>query len=127
VRGRESNGWADGAKRQLEAELHLTYFPLASLLARSSHLRILDLGFKDQLNGILDYLPAERQTLLFSATQTRNVKDLARLSLNKPEYISVDEVRRNGWDRRSYVVLIGNHITDHRSLVFAPSTPPWLN
>tara|TARA_A100001015_G_C15026236_1_gene730642 strand:- start:57 stop:1238 length:1182 start_codon:yes stop_codon:yes gene_type:complete len=50
--------------------------------------RILDMGFKQQLDGILEYLPP-RQTLLFSATQTKSVKDLARLSLNSPEYLSV--------------------------------------
>lgn len=35
--------------------------------------RILDMGFKQQLDGIMDYLPP-RQTLLFSATQTKSVK-----------------------------------------------------
>ena len=57
--------------------------------------RILDLGFKSQLDSILHYLPPagsdSRQTLLFSATQTKKVKDLARLSLNEPEYVSVHE------------------------------------
>ena len=49
--------------------------------------RILDLGFKQQLDGILNYLPpsGQLQTLLFSATQTKRIKDLARLSLNDPE------------------------------------------
>lgn len=51
--------------------------------------RILDMGFKTQLDSILEYLPQERQTLLFSATQTKSVKDLARLSLKDPEYIAV--------------------------------------
>ena len=36
-------------------------------------------------------LPRERQTLLFSATQTRKVADLARLSLRDPEYVAVHE------------------------------------
>ncbi|RKP13653.1 P-loop containing nucleoside triphosphate hydrolase protein [Piptocephalis cylindrospora] len=53
--------------------------------------RILDLGFSKYLNAILDNLPKERQTLLFSATQTKSVKDLARLSLNSPEYVAVHE------------------------------------
>lgn len=51
--------------------------------------RILDMGFRDQLNAILSYLPTERQTMLFSATQTKSVKDLARLSMKDAEYISV--------------------------------------
>jgi ATP-dependent RNA helicase DDX10/DBP4 len=53
--------------------------------------RILDLGFADTMNGIIENLPATRQTLLFSATQTKSVKDLARLSLKNPTYVSVHE------------------------------------
>ena len=34
----------------------------------------------------------KRQTVLFSATQTRNVEDLARISLKKaPLYVGVDD------------------------------------
>ena len=53
--------------------------------------RILDLGFQRTVNAIVDNLPAERQTLLFSATQTKSVRDLARLSLHDPEYVAVHE------------------------------------
>jgi len=54
--------------------------------------RCLDMGFEKTMNAILDNLPTEdRQTLLFSATQTRSVKDLARLSLVKPVFVSVHE------------------------------------
>ena len=53
--------------------------------------RILDMGFQKDVDAILEYLPKERQTLLFSATQTKRVSDLARLSLQDPEYISVHE------------------------------------
>ena len=51
--------------------------------------RILDMGFSATLNAILHNLPQQRQTMLFSATQTKSVKDLARLSLKAPEYIAV--------------------------------------
>jgi ATP-dependent RNA helicase DDX10/DBP4 len=51
--------------------------------------RLLDLGFKEQLTQILGYLPKARQTMLFSATQTKSVKALARLSLRRPELVSV--------------------------------------
>ncbi|KAJ3113952.1 ATP-dependent RNA helicase dbp4 [Phlyctochytrium bullatum] len=53
--------------------------------------RILDSGFATTLNAIVENLPKSRQTLLFSATQTKSVKDLARLSLKDPEYIAVHE------------------------------------
>ncbi|KAM9848939.1 putative ATP-dependent RNA helicase DDX10 [Aulostomus maculatus] len=53
--------------------------------------RILDMGFADTLNAIVENLPTSRQTLLFSATQTKSVKDLARLSLKNPEYVWVHE------------------------------------
>lgn len=51
--------------------------------------RILDMGFQKDVDAIIEYLPKERQTLLFSATQSRKVSDLARLSLQDPEYVSV--------------------------------------
>jgi ATP-dependent RNA helicase DDX10/DBP4 len=53
--------------------------------------RILDMGFQRDLDAIVEYLPKDRQTLLFSATQTKRVSDLARLSLRDPEYVSTSE------------------------------------
>lgn len=49
------------------------------------------MGFKRELNAIISQLPKHRQTLLFSATQTKSVQDLARLSLKDPEYLGVHE------------------------------------
>ncbi|KAG7400836.1 ATPdependent RNA helicase [Phytophthora boehmeriae] len=71
--------------------------------------RILDLGFQKQLTSILEHLPpaGERQTLLFSATQTKSVKDLAALSLREPEYVAVHEHSANATPKglsQSYVV-----------------------
>nr|CAD7417210.1 unnamed protein product [Timema poppensis] len=69
--------------------------------------RILDLGFKTAVDSILDNLPATRQTLLFSATQTKSVRDLARLSLQDPMYVSVHEHARHSTPeglQQSYVV-----------------------
>jgi ATP-dependent RNA helicase DDX10/DBP4 len=53
--------------------------------------RILDMGFQQTVDAIVDHLPKTRQTLLFSATQTKKVSDLARLSLQDPEYVAVHE------------------------------------
>jgi ATP-dependent RNA helicase DDX10/DBP4 len=53
--------------------------------------RILDEGFEQSLNEILTYLPIHKQTLLFSATLTRSLKRLARLtSKSTPEYININ-------------------------------------
>ena len=53
--------------------------------------RCLDMGFNETMAGIIDALPSypSRQTMLFSATQTRDVKSLAGLSLHEPQYVSV--------------------------------------
>lgn len=53
--------------------------------------RILDMGFQTAVDAILEHLPKQRQTILFSATQTKKISDLARLSLNEPEYVAVHE------------------------------------
>ncbi|MCJ1436506.1 ATP-dependent RNA helicase dbp4 [Xylographa pallens] len=53
--------------------------------------RIMDMGFQSTVDAIVEHLPKSRQTLLFSATQTKKVSDLARLSLRDPEYVSVHE------------------------------------
>lgn len=56
--------------------------------------RILEIGFEDEMRQIVKILPDDRQTMLFSATQTTKVADLARISLKKgPLYINVHENR----------------------------------
>ncbi|OHE92590.1 DEAD/DEAH box helicase [Colletotrichum orchidophilum] len=53
--------------------------------------RIMDMGFQHAVDALVDHLPSTRQTLLFSATQSKKISDLARLSLKDPEYVSVHE------------------------------------
>ena len=57
--------------------------------------RILEIGFEDEMKQIVKILPTEdRQSMLFSATQTTKVEDLARASLKRrPVYINVHEDR----------------------------------
>ena len=47
------------------------------------------MGFQRTLTALLNHLPKSRQTLLFSATQTKSVTDLARLSLKDPVQIGI--------------------------------------
>ena len=51
--------------------------------------RMLDLGFSEEISEILDLVPTERRTMLFSATYTQQIRNLAKIMLHKPEYIEV--------------------------------------
>ncbi|XP_028342140.1 ATP-dependent RNA helicase DDX55 isoform X1 [Physeter macrocephalus] len=53
--------------------------------------RLLDLGFEASINTILEFLPKQRRTGLFSATQTQEVENLVRAGLRNPVRISVKE------------------------------------
>jgi len=50
---------------------------------------MLDLGFKEELDNILEKTPKEKQTLLFSATMSNVVRKIASKYMNKPQEISV--------------------------------------
>jgi ATP-dependent RNA helicase DDX18/HAS1 len=54
--------------------------------------RILEAGFEEEMRAVVKILPRDRQTALFSATQTTKVEDLARLSFKRaPLYVGVDD------------------------------------
>ena len=50
---------------------------------------MLDLGFRFQLTNIMDLLPDNRQSIMFSATMTEEVEQLINSSFRNPEKISV--------------------------------------
>ncbi len=51
--------------------------------------RMLDMGFIDDINKILERLPEQRQNLLFSATISSDVQGLAKRTINDPIEISL--------------------------------------
>uniref|UniRef100_A0A6B2KYT6 RNA helicase n=1 Tax=Arcella intermedia TaxID=1963864 RepID=A0A6B2KYT6_9EUKA len=52
--------------------------------------RLLELGFREELEQIVKMCPKGRQTMLFSATMTEKVSELATLSLIRPVRIATD-------------------------------------
>jgi len=52
--------------------------------------RMFDMGFKEDVERIIRKCPAERQTLLFSATISKDVVRLARSHMKKPLQVSVE-------------------------------------
>jgi ATP-dependent RNA helicase RhlE len=55
--------------------------------------RMLDLGFIDDIQRVAEFLPVKRQTLLFSATYSQSIRQLADELLNQPRMVEVE--RRN--------------------------------
>ena len=53
--------------------------------------RMLDLGFKDEMDRLLKLMPRKRQNLLFSATLSNAVNEITQLVLHKPEVFQVTE------------------------------------
>jgi ATP-dependent RNA helicase RhlE len=51
--------------------------------------RMLDMGFYEDIMGIVEKLPKKRQTLLFSATMPNDIRKLAKVILHNPEEISL--------------------------------------
>ncbi|MGM0593849.1 MAG: DEAD/DEAH box helicase [Pseudomonadota bacterium] len=55
--------------------------------------RMLDMGFVDDVERIAAALPAERQTLLFSATLEGEVRNVSRRLLTEPQRIQINGVK----------------------------------
>ena len=51
--------------------------------------RMLDMGFIDDINKIIERLPEQRQNLLFSATISDDVRGLAKRAIHKPVEITI--------------------------------------
>jgi ATP-dependent RNA helicase DeaD len=56
--------------------------------------RLLDMGFAPDVRKLLRLVPKQRQTALFSATLTGEIKDLAYRFTEKPEQIAIDPDHR---------------------------------
>src|SRR6266513_2758352 len=54
--------------------------------------RMLDMGFLPAIRRVLSLLPAKRQTLLFSATMSSSIEQLARSTTKDPKLIEVSQL-----------------------------------
>ncbi|WP_457607803.1 DEAD/DEAH box helicase [Nitratifractor sp.] len=71
---------------------------------------MLDMGFLDDVREIFEYIPQNRQTLLFSATMPEPIKELADTLLYDPEFVSVvgEETTKNVDIEQLYYVINEN-------------------
>jgi ATP-dependent RNA helicase RhlE len=56
--------------------------------------RMLDMGFLPAIRKVLARVPEKRQTLLFSATMSPSIRELARSVMNRPETVEVSRQNR---------------------------------
>jgi ATP-dependent RNA helicase RhlE len=89
--------------------------------------RMLDMGFLPDVHRILAALPATRQTLLFSATLSSSIRELARTILRDPVTVMVDRQQpaegiahstyRVAQDRKSSLLATLLHPSEMRSVL----------
>jgi len=84
--------------------------------------RMLDMGFRDDIEHILKAVPEQRQLLFFSATIPRLIQDLIKRYTRDPAWIKIDSVAQNApqvdqiWietDRRSKIEALTRLIDVH--------------
>jgi len=93
--------------------------------------RMLDMGFIHDIKKIIRFLPKQRQNLLFSATFSDDIRNLAKNLVNNPIEVSVSSPNTtvetvDHWicpvDKKQKIELLGHLINDnqwHQVLVFS--------
>jgi len=85
--------------------------------------RLLDMGFTDEVTQIVNLCPPSRQTLLFSATMTRDIEALATLSLRRPVEVTADPLFDMARTlTQEFVRLRGGREDDREAIVLALCT-----
>ena len=74
--------------------------------------RMLDMGFLDAIRGVVKYCPKKRQTLLFSATYPKEIKQMSLEFMHNPTEVFIDDVQvEDGIEQLFYEVNPANKFT----------------
>jgi ATP-dependent RNA helicase DeaD len=69
---------------------------------------MLNMGFRDELNGILAETPEKKKTCLFSATMPKEIAGMARKYMNEPEEITVGTKNKGSEDVSHVYYMVSN-------------------
>ncbi|WP_337756111.1 DEAD/DEAH box helicase, partial [Alistipes sp.] len=94
--------------------------------------RMLDMGFSDDIMKIISYMPAERQTIMFSATLPPKIRELAKTILCNPAEVNIAISKPNeAIDQSAYVCYENQKLgiirelfaepTDSKTIIFSSS------
>ena len=72
--------------------------------------KMLNMGFKEEMDRIFAQLPKKRQNLLFSATLNVDVQKIEQLLLHNPQIIKIDE----GNDPVDLIQQVAYHVSDEK-------------
>jgi ATP-dependent RNA helicase RhlE len=70
--------------------------------------KMLNLGFKDEMNQIIGLLPKKRQNLLFSATLSDDVSNIHQILLDDPVIIKIEAEKKN----IELINQVGYHVSE---------------
>ena len=85
------------------------YFDELQILVMDEADRMLDMGFIDDLNKIIERLPAQRQNLLFSATLSSQVAALAKTVVENPFEVSVAGNQKTAPKITQWLIAVDKH------------------
>lgn len=70
--------------------------------------RMLEMGFQDAIDAVIEHAPKERQTLLFSATYPEQIQKIAQRIMNEPTQITVAATHDNNVIEQTFYEVQNN-------------------
>ncbi|TKF57875.1 ATP-dependent RNA helicase DbpA, partial [Vibrio kanaloae] len=74
--------------------------------------RMLEMGFQDALDAVIEAAPKERQTLLFSATFPKQIKSVADRIMRDPEMVKVESTHDHSSIQQHFYKVEGTEARD---------------
>lgn len=74
--------------------------------------RMLDMGFQDALDSIVDAAPIKRQSLLFSATYPPQIESISKRILNNPTLVKVESTHDHSTIKQHFYQVEGREARD---------------